>query len=467
VRSLRNFSVFDIIARNELLTILLFRADHQASGIGGPAAISNGGTAMLVMRNFGYLGLHSVVDTKSSLARDRLVDFTGELQLRRKRENEMNLKKDESLSDNNFATVLPEWHSQFVAEPSFNGGRISVDPATGPDTGSSCSQLYAQELAPLPLQLTPTARGVTASQPGMPRGRLQGHEIEPFYHTTFCNEMLFHPRLLHNCPKGNIVIKAELREIEWNQELCAYFAHLPSFGPSIHNNRRGPFLVQDIFTSCSPRGSDPHFMDEFKAKLPLDLKPRRADGTSRTLSILFTVYNVKLGTKSKWKRAKKMFGESSSDVEDQDSSRMSRQQQIACGFLPVTTHASTMLDNGMHDVRVIYASSPPPKEKCDEGLIEPTTLVLVDKTDITESLGSGVDGREDSYAEETTVSHDSTTFSDRKNPETGARARTESSGLSVSDIGSIADDSRAGRKISSEPISLSVSLLSLIFNQPS
>jgi len=41
---------------------------------------------MLVMRNFGYLGLHAVVHSRSSLARDRLVDFTGELQIRRRNE---------------------------------------------------------------------------------------------------------------------------------------------------------------------------------------------------------------------------------------------------------------------------------------------------------------------------------------------------------------------------------------------
>ena len=58
-------------------------AGHSETGVGGPAMVTNGRTAMLVMRNFGYLGLHTVVDEKSSLARGRLVDFTGELQLRR------------------------------------------------------------------------------------------------------------------------------------------------------------------------------------------------------------------------------------------------------------------------------------------------------------------------------------------------------------------------------------------------
>jgi hypothetical protein len=34
------------------------RADHKAAGTGDPAPVTNGGTAMLVMRHFGYLGLH-------------------------------------------------------------------------------------------------------------------------------------------------------------------------------------------------------------------------------------------------------------------------------------------------------------------------------------------------------------------------------------------------------------------------
>jgi len=42
---------------------------------------------MLVMRNFGYLGLHSAVFSKGSLARDRLVDFSGELQIRREEDD--------------------------------------------------------------------------------------------------------------------------------------------------------------------------------------------------------------------------------------------------------------------------------------------------------------------------------------------------------------------------------------------
>jgi len=66
----------------------------------------------------------------------------------------------------------------------------------------------------------------------VPKSRIRGHssgeDIEPYFHTTFCNELLCHPRLLHNCQKGNIVVKVEMREIEWNSEYGAYLAHLPT-----------------------------------------------------------------------------------------------------------------------------------------------------------------------------------------------------------------------------------------------
>jgi len=160
---------------------------------------------------------------------------------------------------------LPGWHPRFVAEPTAHGGRNCIDEVSSEVKGST-SHLYAQELASLPLQPVPSASRVSTSggKPGFPRPRLHGDDIEPFYHLSFCNELLFHPRLLHNCPKGNIVIKAELRELEWKQEFNGYFAHMPRNGPCIHNSRRGPFLVQGLFTGCSPRGGEHHFIDEFK-----------------------------------------------------------------------------------------------------------------------------------------------------------------------------------------------------------
>lgn len=215
---------------------------------------------MLVMRNFGYLGLHTVVDKKSSLARDRLVDFTGELQVRMKKSQKL---EDTAIAGKNdsFTVTLPKWHALYIAEPTVDGGRnlLNVEPTK---ERASRSHLYAQELAPLPLQLTPSQRvGPPASKAGTVRGRLHGNDIEPFYFTSFCNEMLFQPRLLHNCPRGNIVIKVELREVEWKQDLNGYFAHLPRNGPSIHNCKFAVAWLSAITTET-------HFILPFLASSP-------------------------------------------------------------------------------------------------------------------------------------------------------------------------------------------------------
>jgi hypothetical protein len=193
---------------------------------------------MLVMRNFGYLGLHAVVDKKSSLARDTLIDFTGELQLRMKAPDELladDWKATQAPSDGveeACRLTVPRWHPTFIAEPTVNGGR------TGIEEDTTVLRRSAQEMAVVPLQLTPSARlpqpGVQSSIHG---SRLHGNDVEPVSHLSFCNELLFHPRLLHNCPSKHIVIKVELREIEWRLDLGTYVAHLPQCGPSIHNTR--------------------------------------------------------------------------------------------------------------------------------------------------------------------------------------------------------------------------------------
>ena len=107
---------------------------------------------MLVMRNFGYLGLHSVIHSKSSLARDRLVDFTGEIQIRRKGGNEDAVSPDKRRKDDGRVQKLADWNKSFVAEATTNGGRNLRNSAAGRgDTvGTSESELYAQELAALP-----------------------------------------------------------------------------------------------------------------------------------------------------------------------------------------------------------------------------------------------------------------------------------------------------------------------------
>jgi hypothetical protein len=376
--------------------------------------VTNGGTAMLVMRNFGYLGLHSVVHSKSSLARDRLVDFTGEIQIRRRHDDDsatrdtasVSAAKQEAAVSGN-VLVVPEWHSQFVAEPTAHGGRNAhADNSTSVEHGASepsRSHLYAQELAPLPLQLTPSSRPSVPSSPGLKaRGRVPsiGEDIEPFYHTSFCNELLCHPRLLHNCPKGNIVIKVEMREMVWKQEYNTYFAYIPGNGPSVHNPRRGPFLVQGAFTSCSSRCIDPHFLDEFKIKLPLELKSRRVAENGGVLSLFFTVYRISFSSRKKWTRrlrtgtgAAKRTGRKIDDIAgdiagesngELDTTKSCRLIQLACGHLPLVAQSS-LVGNGLHDVKMTYFARNPRRELSESGKIKPGTLIL---TEIAE-MGKG------------------------------------------------------------------------------
>ena len=172
----------------------------------------------------------------------------------------------------------------------------------------------------------------------------------------------------------------------------------------------------------------------------------------RTFALLFTIHNARISPKNKWKRAKKLFGnvsESSPGLDDLDLS--SRLEQVACGFLPLTTHG-VLIDNGMHDVRVIYAARSPPREMQDS--LDPTTLVLVERGDGGQdsSVASTLDGRKDSFAE-TATSIDSEAL-------TEGVARTDGS-RSPADFSNIDLQSRSGKtKSISEPISLSVSPLS-------
>jgi hypothetical protein len=433
------------------------RADHKASGIGGPAPVTNGGTAMLVMRNFGYLGLHTVVNNKSSLARHRLVDFTGELQVRRRTKEEQEERRDKRRDADNYRLKLPPWHPLYVAEPVFNGGRtlnqgVSADPdACALDTSS----LYAQELAPLPLLLAPASILSTGPQAGMANVRASYEDIEPYYHTTFCNELICHPRILHNCEQGHYSVKVELREIEWNETVNAYLAHVPRPGviPCIHNPRRGPFLVQSAFTSCTSKTGDHHFIDEFKIKLPLDLTLKNPDGKSMTLALFFTVYRLKTGNKGKWKRgAKMLFGttilDSLRNGEDSDSS--GRVKAVACGFLPIAPKSS-LIDDGIHDVRVSYAAKAPPSDLSKQGIV-PLSSLLLEEKDLSKS---GASASRESSVDDTAASIDSR-ISENLQKDVDSTVYTDDSSSDFQSNDETRNTKASGRQ---EPISLSVSPL--------
>jgi hypothetical protein len=332
---------------------------------------------MLVMRNFGFLGLHGVVDKKSSLARDRLVDFTGELQIRRKTQDEMESDHCELNTTDPQDTcklTTPQWHSSFVSEPAAAGGR-NDDQVDFSGVSLSRSRVYAQELAPVPLQLNSSMRlQATASiqLSGVPRHRLHGNDAEPVAYSTFCNELLFHPRLVHNCSEKNIVVKAELREMHWSNELMAFVANVPRHGPSIHNTRRGPFLVQSVFTSCSVGVGDHHFLDEFKIKLPLDLNPKSQNGEPEDFVLVFEVYKIQVDSGQMEKETRNLQLDASSKVKEPPGLA-----QIACGFLSLSNN-SCLLENGLHDVRMGFLARSPSPEMCNKGYYDSSSLILVE-----------------------------------------------------------------------------------------
>lgn len=348
---------------------------------------------MLVMRNFGYLGLNSVVHNRSSLARKRLVDVSGDLQLRRAEDDEERSRAKVQSTELDY--VVPSRQENFIAEPTVFGGR-NVTEIKGARTGSDSSQewtnlkrpnlgielsdpqrsnLYAQELAAVPLDMSSNVNG-SAGSPSRLRGsraHLHYADAEPHFHTAFCNEALCYPRLLQNAPKGRLVVKVEVREIEWKSDHSAFLASLPDHSPCIYNSRRGPHLVDQAFTSCYEAESSLLFMNEFKFKLPLLLS-----GDKKRLVLLFSLYRVNLKQKKSWtdrlaKRPMIMFGrkqgrggEESDDMASpaEDDDKKTKMELLGCGFLPLTssTDHSCLQSNGLHHVDLSYKVEPSPPD---------------------------------------------------------------------------------------------------------
>lgn len=370
------------------------RAEFSGSGT-KPAELTKGGSAMLVMRNFGHLGLQSVVNTKSSLARDRLVDFTGEFQLRR-RKSQGDGDGDAGVdSDGERVCVVPPWQPDFVAESTTYGGRNIAQPALPGDPLASPGkksgkgalrkrapgtpmQLYSQELAPVPLSFTPPSGRSGSKLSGTPASSAtnQGDDAEMFLYTSFCNELICQPRLLHNCVKRNIVVKVELRRLKWSEWVKAYVALPSGNGPSIHNARRGPYLVNAGYTSCAYHTLNPAFMDDFKIKLPLALEGANGGDTSSgdpgRLVLLFSVLNITVKGKKKWTErlslrqgkkgstAQKEKDEIDADDESEKNNSGSSVQQLGCGVLPLSVSSDSkvpcLIANGLHDIKIQYHS---------------------------------------------------------------------------------------------------------------
>jgi hypothetical protein len=195
-------------------------------------------------------------------------------------------------------------------------------------------------------------------------------------------------------------------------------------------------------------------VDEFKVKLPLDLKPRQQDGSSRTLSLFFTVYNVKVGSHSKLQRLKKLLGtigSGSNETTGQGGRAKSRLEQVACGFLPLTQHIS-LIENGAHDVRIVYSARTPPEEFCSRGFVSPSTLILVDGNRAADPQNAAAIG--ESFADDVNIS----TTDSVSDLLTGSEAGGRNDGT-YSDLASLLEDSQTKAKsiVGTEPMSLTVS----------
>lgn len=365
----------------------------DAAGSTATEAALIGGTALLVMRNFGYLSLPCAIDTRSTLAKECVVDFTCERQIRRRQEKDRQSttkREEEEKSDEKWNTKqawLPPWYDKCIAEPTRKGGRCTygweqegkqpfadeqLPPSQSPFT-------YAQELAPIPISLTspylnPSHTSSTnylrtiggsggITKPSQAQAQQQQHQqhhhrvnstesstslnsskaatagggggnssnaisssanisqpqpsadAEPMWHTSICNELLIHPRFIENCSKSkqNLCVSVELRKLALLEDGVTVLA-LPLARPHIHNPRRGPWLVHTAFSSCGYHVANPHFIEEFKVKLPAVLDAGH---------VLFcSVYN--LSVKGKKTLSTMLTGYTSKNVLGSKDNRLSR-----------------------------------------------------------------------------------------------------------------------------------------------
>ena len=304
---------------------------------GGKSASMTRGHALLVMRYFGYLGLHSILKKKSSLARERLVDFTGELQVMETKKIKRGRNSKEKVPVLGETYTLPPWRHQYKVEQTSCGGRNATQPMTKlsvPDKDAPNNSSYAQEIAALPLE---QAVPESSFRKGKTSQRRQYDGM--LLHQSFCNELICQPKFLRRCSMKGIIIKVELRQLKFDEQLNAEIA-IPVTPAAFHNTRRGPWLVQETYSSVAV--GVPVFSDQFKMKLPLFLG---APGQER-IGLLFSIlsHSFHNDTKKK-KRNRSAFRHSL--------------EHVGAGFLPLTlSNSSTcLIPNGNYNVPIQFRAS--------------------------------------------------------------------------------------------------------------
>ena len=325
-------------------SLSIYRVNHKANSSHGPAPVTNGGTAMLVMRNFGYLGLGCVVDQKSSLARARLVDFTGEMQLRLREENEPldDIEPSDGISVLDSVQKLTHL-THCISEPVKNGGRFLQSSAGDLPAGTDdISSLYAQELLPVPLQNFQFEQENIEGSPGRDKFSVTN---EPYFLTVFCNDLILQPFSIQGLKKGVYAIKVELRFVKWNGHSLRHEAR--SFDEScIRNNHRGRFMVNYATTSCFHGGPESSLLDEFRIRLPLSFDIREEGGQSGELCVFFTLMRLKSEDKKGMKLAKKLFG--TQDTRNPENGHeVDVYSSSVCAFTPLRK-AGRLVADGAH-----------------------------------------------------------------------------------------------------------------------
>lgn len=292
------------------------------------------------MRYYGFLGLHSIV-SKIKMARKRLVDSSRELQV--KREGDVKGKETTKCPNICDPYFVSPWRQQYVVEPTLFGGRqiSSLTRVQTPDVSNENSTGgYAQELAAIPLEKNIYE---TKSSRRSSKSSTSNKFDNMTMHTSFCNELICHPHILTRCPKKNIVVKVELKQFQWIESMKLYAAQ-PTM-PSIHNPRRGPWLVGEAFTSCAIKSANPRFLDEFKIKLPLIL------GNSKgVMGLFFSVYQVHIQKRKRESIIRPISRQNNNSGVDIDDAL----ELIGNGLLPLSTDESPfcLLTNGEHDVPI-------------------------------------------------------------------------------------------------------------------
>lgn len=323
------------ICLNEI-ALLSFATNYRAEPRGGKTASVTRGHALLVMRYFGFHGLHTILKRKSSLARERLVDFTGELQVQCKSEKEGKTKakcpaltkaKCPALGE---TYILPPWRNQYEVEHTSHGGRANAN---------TPNNLYAQEIAALPLERSTPQSSSRSRGKSSNRSSYDGMLL----HRSFCNELVCQPKILDNCAKKHIFIKVEMKELKWDHNLKRDIA-IP-VAPSIHNTRRGPWLVDSAFSSCAM--GTPQFIDEFKVKLPLVLD---APGSGK-VGLMFSVYHFNFNVKKRKKN--RMMSRQNDAAKPEPGYSI---DLIGSGFLPLALENSPtcLIANGDHEVPIRF-----------------------------------------------------------------------------------------------------------------